>query len=77
MLKSLQKKPRISDYHVLGVRSFYILLSSGTFLDFLLIYALFRAYLFLTEKQTPQTFSLLECMSIRIVQVLKDSGSFL
>jgi len=40
VLKSLAKKPKISDYHVLGVRSFYILLSNGAFLDFLLIYAL-------------------------------------
>ena len=40
MLKSLAKKPKISDYHVLGVRSFYILLSNGAFLDFLSIYAL-------------------------------------
>ena len=40
VLKSLSKKPQISDYHVLGVRSFYILLSNGAFLNFLLIYAL-------------------------------------
>ena len=40
MLKSLSKKPKISDYHVLGVRYFYILLSNGASLDFLLIYAL-------------------------------------
>ena len=38
--KVLQKSPKISDYHVLGVRSVYILLSNGAFLDFLLIYAL-------------------------------------
>ena len=40
MLKSLAKKPKISDYHVLGVRSYSILLSNGAFLFFLLIYAL-------------------------------------
>ena len=40
VLKNLAKKPKISDYHVFGVRYFYILLSNGTFLDFLLIYAL-------------------------------------
>jgi len=40
VLKSLVKKPKISDYHVLDVRSFYILLLDGAFLDFLLIYAL-------------------------------------
>ena len=38
--KVLQKNPKISNYHVLGVRSVYILLSNGAFLDFLLIYAL-------------------------------------
>ena len=40
MVKSLAKKPKISDQHVLGFRSFDILLSSGAILDFLLIYAL-------------------------------------
>ena len=76
MLKSLAKKPKISDYHVPGVRSFYILLSNDAFLDFLLIYALlsqsfyveiyalFRRF-FVTETQTPQTFLLLECTILR------------
>ena len=40
MLKSFAKNPKISDLHVLGFRSVDILLSNGTFLDFLLIDAL-------------------------------------
>ena len=69
MLKSL----KISDLHVLGFRSFAILLSNGAFLNFLLIYALLSRnfvvaiyapfpQIFRDGKQNPQTFSLLECM---------------
>jgi len=75
MLKSLAKKPKISTYHVLGVGSFYILLSNDAFLDFFIDLRTFvvkflrrdlrtfSADFFVTEKQTPQTFSLLECMT--------------
>ena len=34
VLKSFAEKPQISDLHVLGFRSFKILLSNHTFLDF-------------------------------------------
>ena len=66
LLKNLAKKPKISDYHVPGVRSFYILLSNGAFLDFLLIYALLWQHFYVEIYAIfPQTFLLLECMTPR------------
>ena len=70
MLKSLAKMAK----HVLGFRSFDILLSNGAFLDFFYRFTYFCRKIFMsrfthffrrffvTEKQTPQTFTLLECM---------------
>ena len=78
MLKSLAKKPK----HVLGFRSFDILLSNGAFLDFFFIdlrtfvakflcrdLRTFSADFLSLKKQTPQTFPLLECMILDIAYI--------
>jgi len=74
VLKSLAKKPKISDFHVLGQIFlhfafkwciFRLFIDLRTFVAKFLCRDLrtFSADFFVTEKQTPQTFSLLECMN--------------